>query len=64
VDPTGGVTAGLVDGVYWTATINRTWQTSTYTMEQEASELPNLGAMLHMISKLDIHPIDNVSNLG
>jgi len=35
VDPTGGVVATSEEGVYCTAAINRTWQTSPYTMEQE-----------------------------
>lgn len=50
VDPTGGMTVNSVDDVYCTSTINRTWHTSTCTMEQQA-HFQNLAAVMHKINK-------------
>ena len=50
VDPTGGMTAISAEDMYCTATINRTWHTSTCTIEQQAP-FPNLAAIIHKTNK-------------
>jgi hypothetical protein len=52
VDPTGGMTAISADDVYCTATINRTWHTSTCSMEQQAY-FPYLEAVIRKIKSIN-----------
>ena len=63
VDPTGGVAAISVDGVYCTAAINRTWQTSPYAMEQEVirrtTQLSNSFILWWSASKTKVQKIQN-----
>jgi hypothetical protein len=39
MDPTGGVDAISVDGVYCTEAINKTWHTSPCTVEQRSLDI-------------------------